>query len=288
MIADDEPIVVEGLRDGIDWKQYNIEVVGCAYNGIQAEEVCRKELPDIIITDIKMPGADGLDFLFSVRHIVPHARFIIVSAFELFSYAKTAIELNVQAYLVKPVRSSVIVNTVLQAVQSIQNDRNHPGFQPAEQENAAGYDMIEKAKKYIDEHIYQEISLGDVAEYVNLSSSYFSRLFKKETGTAFVDYIKVCKVEKAKILLATTNKKVYEIAQDLGYQSIRYFIAVFKACQGETPQAYRIKYTRKTLERFDVRLYPSALDQSSLCAVPGRTDRGREELLPALPVPGIG
>ena len=97
MIADDEPIVVEGLRDGIDWKRYNIEVVGCAYNGIQAEEVCRKELPDIIITDIKMPGADGLDFLFSVRHIVPHARFIIVSAFEVFSYAKTAIELNVQA-----------------------------------------------------------------------------------------------------------------------------------------------------------------------------------------------
>ena len=125
MIADDEPIVVEGIRDGIDWKQYGIEVVGCAYNGTEAEELCRKKIPDIIITDIKMPGVDGLDFLSSVRHIVPHARFIIVSAFELFSYAQTAIELNVQAYLVKPVRSSVIVNTVLQAVQSIQNDRNH-------------------------------------------------------------------------------------------------------------------------------------------------------------------
>jgi YesN/AraC family two-component response regulator len=249
MIADDEPIVVEGIRDGIDWKQYGIEVVGCAYNGAEAEELCRKKIPDIIITDIKMPGIDGLDFLSSVRHIVPHARFIIVSAFELFSYAQTAIELNVQAYLVKPVRSSVIVNTVLQAVQSIQNDRNHPNFQlPAEQEEAAGYDMVERAKGYIDVHIYQDISLGDVAEYVNLSPSYFSRLFKKETGIPFVDYVKVCKTQKAKILLTTTNKKVYEIARDLGYQSIRYFIAIFKACQGETPQTYRIRHLKKAKE----------------------------------------
>ena len=102
-----------------------------------------------------------------------------------------------------------------------------------------GYNMVDKAKKYIDAHIYQDISLGDVSEYVNLSPSYFSRLFKKETEMAFVDYVKACKTEKAKLLLTTTNKKVYEIAEELGYQSIRYFIAIFKACQGETPQAYR-------------------------------------------------
>lgn len=248
MVVDDEPMVVEGIRDGIDWEQYGIIVCACAYNGSQGMELCRRELPDIIITDIKMPGLNGLDFISEAQQIVPCARFIIVSAFELFSYAQTAISLNVQAYLVKPVRSAVIVDTVLQAVQSIEKDRNHPKFQQREQEEAVGYDMVERAKLYIDSHIHQEISLGDVAACVNLSPSYFSRLFKKEVGMAFVDYVRYMKVEKAKLLLTTTNQKVYEIAEDLGYQSVRYFIAIFKAAQGETPQEYRTSHQKRRKE----------------------------------------
>ena len=244
MIVDDEPMVVEGIRDGIPWETYDVQVVAYAYNGTEALTLCRQETPDIIITDIKMPGISGLDFISQAQQIVPHARFIIVSAFELFSYAQTAITLNVQAYLVKPVRSTVIVNTVLQAIQNIQNDRNHPKFQTGETEMVS-YNMIEQAKAYIDQHIHEEIALGDVAACVNLSPAYFSRVFKKEVGMAFVDYVRLVKVKKAKLLLTTTNRKVYEIAQDLGYQSIRYFIAIFKAAQGETPQEYRNSHQRR-------------------------------------------
>lgn len=247
MIVDDEPMVVEGMRDGINWKQYGIEVAACAYNGAEALERCREVLPDIIITDIKMPGLDGLDFISAALSYVPHARFIIISAFEEFSYAQKAISLNVQAYLVKPVRISLLVSTVQQAVQSIKTDKNHPGFllEETASNEISGYDMAEKAKLYIDQHIHQEISLNDVAKHVNLSPSYFSRTFKKESGMAFVDYVRHVKMEKAKILLATTNQKVYEIAQNLGYLSIRYFIAIFKSQQGETPQEYRTNYLKR-------------------------------------------
>lgn len=102
LIADDEALVCIGLQSMLKWEQYNIEIVGVAHNGGQAEEMIDSLHPDIVITDIKMPVKSGLEVAASVRK--QHGRlplFIILTSYEEFEYARSAIEVQAVDYLVK-------------------------------------------------------------------------------------------------------------------------------------------------------------------------------------------
>jgi len=102
LIADDETLVCIGLQSMIKWEQYNIEIVGIAHNGAQAEEMIDELRPDIVITDIKMPVKSGLEVADNVRK--KHGRiplFIILTSYEEFEYARAAVEMQAADYLVK-------------------------------------------------------------------------------------------------------------------------------------------------------------------------------------------
>ena len=119
MIVDDEPTIVEGIRDSINWPEYGILPPLTALNGIEALALIQETPPDIVIADIKMPEMDGLAFSAHVRQAVPHAKIIILSAFEQFDYAKRAIELGVTSYLVKPVKRAAILDETLKAARAL-------------------------------------------------------------------------------------------------------------------------------------------------------------------------
>jgi YesN/AraC family two-component response regulator len=99
--------------------------------------------------------------------------------------------------------------------------------------------IISSAMDYIYNNIHKEVSLNEVAKYVSLNPSYFSRLFKEQTGSSFVEYVKTLKIERAKLLLKQGNKKIYEICDELGYQSVQYFSSLFKLEVGVTPMEYK-------------------------------------------------
>lgn len=99
--------------------------------------------------------------------------------------------------------------------------------------------VIGIAIRYIRENCNKDLSLSEVAEKVNLNPSYFSRLFKEETGTQFVEYVRNAKMELAKDLLRNSNKKIYEICEKLGYVNVQYFSTVFKNTVGMTPNEYK-------------------------------------------------
>lgn len=101
--------------------------------------------------------------------------------------------------------------------------------------------MVEKAKEYVGTHYGVEISLGLAAEYVGVSASHFSRIFSQEAGVTFIEYLTQVRVERAKELLRCTNKKIAEIAQEIGYRDTRYFYTLFKKNVGCTPREYRKK-----------------------------------------------
>ncbi|MBD0382171.1 response regulator transcription factor [Paenibacillus sedimenti] len=95
------------------------------------------------------------------------------------------------------------------------------------------------ACQYVSLHLNKKISLDEVAEQLFLNPSYFSRLFKKETGETFIEYVNRMKVERAKELLDQTNLSVAKICESLGYDNHSYFIKMFKTVAGVTPQEYR-------------------------------------------------
>lgn len=124
MIIDDESIVVEGIRDTIPWIEYGIDVGETAENGIEALEKLQTYHPDIILVDIRMPEMDGLLLIEKAKAIQPAVKFIIISAFEQFSYAQRAIELGVRFYLVKPLLEQDIVEKVQLCIAEIETEKN--------------------------------------------------------------------------------------------------------------------------------------------------------------------
>ncbi len=107
-----------------------------------------------------------------------------------------------------------------------------------QQENAEP-PVITKARSYIHEHQTEELSLGQVAKAVNMSSYYFCKMFKKVTGINFTDYVARVRIEKSKNLLLNPNLRVSEIAFEVGFQSLTHFNRVFKKILGQSPTDYR-------------------------------------------------
>lgn len=99
--------------------------------------------------------------------------------------------------------------------------------------------IVDAAKKYISDHLSDNLTLENVACHVNLSTTYFSKFFKQELGTNFIDYVTDLRMDTAKELLKDSFLKVREIAGKVGFNDIRYFYKVFKKNTGFTPTEYK-------------------------------------------------
>ena len=102
LIVDDERVIRESLRDIVDWGSLDISVVGLCRNGFEAYEMILDEYPDIVLTDIKMPGLSGLELIDRVREAQLDTEFVILSGYAEFDFAQDAMRLGVRHYLLKP------------------------------------------------------------------------------------------------------------------------------------------------------------------------------------------
>ncbi|MED1466831.1 helix-turn-helix domain-containing protein [Bacillus salipaludis] len=98
---------------------------------------------------------------------------------------------------------------------------------------------VQQAIQYIERFAFKPITLEQVSNHVHLSPNYFSSIFKSTTGSSFVEYITLLRMEKAKAMLQDLNYTVYHIAHEVGYGNPRYFCRVFKMNVGKTPSQYR-------------------------------------------------
>ena len=108
VVADDEERVCRLIVALGNWEELGIKVVGTAANGIQALELIRKEKTDILITDIRMPGLNGLELIEKVREISPDIKIMIISGYANFEYAQNALKQGVSDYLLKPINKDAL------------------------------------------------------------------------------------------------------------------------------------------------------------------------------------
>ncbi len=123
LIADDEPIVLEGIKFIIEENFSDIEIVATASSGREAIEASNRVSPDIILMDIKMPGINGIEAIETIKKRYPSIRFVIVSAYEQFEYAKQAVELGVSEYILKPINQEKLLNVLEKLTQEIDAER---------------------------------------------------------------------------------------------------------------------------------------------------------------------
>jgi Response regulator containing CheY-like receiver domain and AraC-type DNA-binding domain len=125
IIVDDEKKIREGMKKLINWEEYDFSIIGQASDGVEALELCRNVLPDLVITDIKMPRMDGLTLASELKKINSHINIIILSGYSDFSYAKQAIKYGVDNYLLKPVNIGELCTELDKIRQDIISKQSH-------------------------------------------------------------------------------------------------------------------------------------------------------------------
>jgi two-component system, response regulator YesN len=117
MLADDEPVILRGLRKIIPWNKYGLEIIGDATNGIDLLKNAKEKAPDIIISDITMPGLSGMDVIQQARQLNLPAKFIFVSAYSDSELKEAAKDYGAYAYLVKPINKVELEQAVIKVLE---------------------------------------------------------------------------------------------------------------------------------------------------------------------------
>lgn len=234
IIADDETIVLNGIKNTIDWNALGVEVVAIAKDGDEFYKKALECMPDIALVDIRMPSMDGLTAIGKLNPLLSHCQFIIFTAYQDFNYAKKALELGVMAYITKPILKNEVIDKVKLAIRRLES-----AYTERNPKTETAMSSIEQVTRYMQSHVDTDYTLMDVADYMQMNPAYLSRYFKEKMNMTFGEYDKKLKMERASDLLLTTNLKMYEIADRLGYKSTQHFSRIFKEYASMTPMEYR-------------------------------------------------
>lgn len=120
LLVDDERLILEGMSQVVDWEKAGVELVGTARNGIEALEKIESLRPQIVITDIAMPGLDGLGLVQRCSERFPEVKFIMLTGYKDFDYARTAMQHGVKHYLLKPCNENQIHEALVELVQELE------------------------------------------------------------------------------------------------------------------------------------------------------------------------
>ena len=370
LFAEDELLVRLGLQNSIPWSKYEMEVAALADNGMEAYRLFEEIHPDILITDLRMEGMDGLELVKRVREIDKECAIVVISCLNDFETLRKLIPYNINAYVLKASISIEEVCNVLEqtkeylisigrtakkvipdlektediiskylledAVISLEDDfeifehlllfsleeenkdkinklamdfiyelvnRQIPGkmlvplkdkefcvfYRSTEKkmderikrinnsigdflgvrfkithssrrkaenlkdwfdrayvqqyeiniDENSGKALIQKSIEYMQEHFRDSLTLTDISRTIGLSVSYFSYLFKQETGKNYIEYLNEIRLLATMKDLMNTDEKVVVVAQKNGFQNLEYFSRYFKKQTGESPARWR-------------------------------------------------
>ena len=346
IVADDEPFFIDGLKILINWEKHGYEIIEVAYNGEEALEKIVSQQPDVVITDLRMPGIEGLELVRKcTKELHLKTKFVVISGYDDFIYAQKAMKYGVNHYILKPVDEEALINALSEIKSEIlkrtdipeipysdfaftgdliyaisKNDlmaiayeiekftgeisrttfpsghirafTNNLFLEITKTVHSFGGDasefiennlelttaaltstidiaqflndfcrdcaqfiadlrlrqtngLIVKIERYIKENYHENINLKKISEVFYISPVYLGQLFSKHFNIYFNDYLTKIRLDEAEKLLRTTDLKVYEVADKVGFQNVDYFIKKFKKRVNCTPLHYRSQSNTK-------------------------------------------
>ena len=228
MLVEDEVGTRNLLRIIVNWEEFHMKIVGEAQNGREALFRMQEEMPDLVVTDIKMPIMDGIALAEEIMEKYPAVKVIIVTAYDDFKYAQKALRAGAVDFILKPLKRQEVKDALLRVGRQIETVEE------------GAKDVIDQIRDFIEENYAQSsLSLSKVAEKYYLNSSYLSRTFRKKTGVPFVEYLNKIRIKHACDYLKSGNWKVYEIAEKVGIPNPDYFGRCFRKYMGISVNDYK-------------------------------------------------
>jgi len=244
LVVDDEPLVRKGIVTLIDHEKLGITEIYEAASGQEAYELFITHGPHMVLLDINILKINGLELAKRIKHEAPQTKIAMLTGYDYFDYAQAAIKIGVEDYVLKPFSREDITLLLIKLTRLIESER-------------AALEIKDMVKNMLStEHIEDDAtkkalikfttdSLGDatfsltkLADQMGFSSGYTSTLFKALMGQSFQDYMLNTRLEKSKLLLLTTDLKVYEVADRVGFEDVNYFSVRFKKKYGISPKNY--------------------------------------------------
>lgn len=235
MIADDEKYMLEAMEKLINWEKMDCQLIFKAQNGQELIRQMKVEVPDIVITDIKMPLVSGIEVAQYVYERMLPTKVIILSAYADFEYAQEAIAYDVCGYIVKTSAIEMLPEMIQKAIGKMSKPMDD-----LKDTEGCSEDILVKLQKYIQVHFTERLTLAQISKDIHANGSYLSRLYKIKTGQNLFDTINKMRIEKAKELMQQGHK-IYEAAQMVGFEDVSYFSRVFKKYEGCSPREYERK-----------------------------------------------
>lgn len=338
--VDDEIWALRGLCNIVDWESAGFTILGSYTDSSEALKNITEQKPDIVFTDIRMPGIDGMELIEAIHNNAVRSRLVIVSAYRDFDVAKRAIAKDVTDYLMKPLDKKEVAELLSRLKLSLDKENSEKTFDIKhfdlskkgdrnnldvirflDQQNTDGFcriivsdkeleaseglneifihgykysylcsltcgtdeleaklsqsadnqygisrvyssysdletmlsdinesyegrfiysdnSKISEIQDYLSKHYSEKTSLPEIAEHFFVSESYLYELFRKNTDTSVVGFIKNIRLNKARTMLAEGGLTVGEIAETVGYPDLGYFGKLFKTKYGCTPEQY--------------------------------------------------
>lgn len=245
VVAEDEAPLRKNLVKKILSADLGLRCLGTAADGEDALALVNETVPQILVTDIRMPVMDGLELIERARQISPALGIVIVSGFNDFPYAQKAIRLGVSDFLLKPVQTADLAHALRRLRDQIDAET-----EKAEQEFGLGEDrLLDNLSDYADTmeawlraHLAEEVHLGELCERLRLKPSYAVKIYKKCKGVTPMRHLTVLRIRQACQLLAGSPAlQIKQIAHLVGFDDPLYFSRVFSHETGHTPSEWRVK-----------------------------------------------
>lgn len=228
LLVEDEVGTRNLLRIIVNWEEFHMKIIGEAQNGREALFRIQEEIPDLVVTDIKMPIMDGIALAEEIMKKYPQVKVIIVTAYDDFKYAQKALRAGAVDFILKPLKRQEVKEALARVGRQIETVEE------------GTKEVMEQIRDYLEENYAQSsLSLSTTAERFYLNPSYLSRTFRKKTGIPFVEYLNKVRIEHACDYLKSGNWKVYEIAEKVGIPNPDYFSRCFRKYMGMSVNDYK-------------------------------------------------
>ena len=255
LVAEDELIERKVLCKTLQKYLGDLITLYEAKNGREAIEIFEHESPQVAVLDIEMPGATGLEVARKIRETDKNCAILFLTGFDKFAYARQAISVRAQDYLLKPYNEQELVFAVEEAIHQVSapvptRPAPVPAAEPVrreEDENVRTAIIRAEICNFIEAHYREDISMQDAAAALRYSDAYFCKLFKQCFKVNFSAYLNEFRVGRAQQLILDPRLSLKDVGAAVGYSDANYFTRVFKRLTGQTPSEYRTAAAEKAV-----------------------------------------
>lgn len=237
LIIDDEKPVRIAISKLGQWDKWHLEPPYYASDGKEALAMLSELSPAIVFVDMQMPVMNGVEFLRQASARENKPAFVVISGYDDFTYAQSAIHYGVSEYLLKP----VVATELNEAIGRVMTARYPQEDFSAESRTTTlnANEVVELIHQTIEINYAENMQIQDFADKYFFSREYLSRLFKAKYHVGIYEYLTEVRMKRAAQLLCDPSIPVSDISVRVGYADNNYFSKAFKNAWGMSPSEYR-------------------------------------------------